>query len=76
MTAEVVTAYIKTPHHPGLVVGAMGAANILSGFFGGIGGNSMIGLSTMACLNGNLKRLHLGTFPGTPKSWVQLTRKL
>jgi len=52
MTAEVVAGYVKTPHHPGLVVGAMGAANIVCGFFGGIGGGSMIGLSTMACLNG------------------------
>ena len=57
MTAEVVTSYVKTPHHPGLVVGAMGVANILSGFMGGIGGNSMIGLSTIACINGGRGRV-------------------
>ena len=35
----------------------MGAGNIISGFFGGMGGNAMIGLSTIACLNGGRGRL-------------------
>ena len=51
MTAEVVSSFTKTSHHPGLVVGAMGIGNLLSGFLGGMGGNAMIGLSTIACLN-------------------------
>jgi SulP family sulfate permease len=51
MTAEVVSSFTKTPHHSGLVVGAMGVGNIISGFLGGMGGNAMIGLSTIACLN-------------------------
>ena len=43
MTAEVVSGFTKTPHHSGLVVGAMGVGNLLSGFLGGMGGNAMIG---------------------------------
>ena len=57
MTAEVVSGFVKTPHHPGLVVGAMGVGNILSGLLGGMGGNAMIGLSTIACLNGGRGRV-------------------
>ena len=57
MTAEVVSGFVKTPHHPGLVVGAMGLGNILSGLMGGMGGNAMIGLSTIACLNGGRGRV-------------------
>ena len=57
MTAEVVSSFTKTPHHSGLVVGAMGVGNIVSGFFGGMGGNAMIGLSTIACLNGGRGRV-------------------
>ena len=57
MTAEVVSSFTKTSHHSGLVVGAMGLGNILSGFFGGMGGNAMIGLSTIACLNGGRGRI-------------------
>ena len=57
MTSEVVSGFTKTPHHSGLVVGAMGAGNIISGFFGGMGGNAMIGLSTIACLNGGRGRV-------------------
>ena len=57
MTAEVVSSHTKTPHHSGLVVGAMGVGNILSGLLGGMGGNAMIGLSTIACLNGGRGRV-------------------
>ena len=57
MTAEVVSQFTKTPHHSGLVVGAMGVGNIISGFLGGMGGNAMIGLSTIACLNGGKGRI-------------------
>ena len=57
MTAEVVSDFTKTGHHSGLVVAAMGAGNILSGFLGGMGGNAMIGLSTIACLNGGKGRI-------------------
>ena len=57
MTAQVVSSYTKTPHHSGLVVGAMGVGNIISGFLGGMGGNAMIGLSTIACLNGGRGRI-------------------
>ena len=39
------------------VVGAMGLGNILSGLMGGMGGNAMIGLSTIACLNGGRGRV-------------------
>ena len=35
----------------------MGVGNILSGFLGGMGGNAMIGLSTIACLNGGRGRV-------------------
>jgi SulP family sulfate permease len=35
----------------------MGAANLISGFFGGMGGDAMIGLSTINCLNGGKGRL-------------------
>lgn len=57
MTAEVVSGFVKKPHHPGLVVGAMGVGNILAGLLGGMGGNAMIGLSTIACLNGGRGRV-------------------
>ena len=57
MTAEVVSGFTKTSHHSGLVVGAMGLGNIISGFLGGMGGNAMIGLSTIACLNGGKGRI-------------------
>ena len=57
MTAEVVSGFTKTSHHSGLVVGAMGVGNIISGFLGGMGGNAMIGLSTIACLNGGKGRI-------------------
>mmetsp|Transcript_65646 Transcript_65646/g.137220 ORF Transcript_65646/g.137220 Transcript_65646/m.137220 type:complete len:275 (-) Transcript_65646:309-1133(-) len=35
----------------------MGVGNLLSGFLGGMGGNAMIGLSTVNCLNGGRGRL-------------------
>ena len=57
MTAQVVSSYTKTAHHSGLVVGAMGVGNLISGFLGGMGGNAMIGLSTIACLNGGRGRI-------------------
>lgn len=57
MTAEVVSGFTKTAHHSGLVVGAMGLGNIISGILGGMGGNAMIGLSTIACLNGGKGRV-------------------
>ena len=40
-----------------MVVGAMGIGNVISGFLGGMGGNAMIGLSTIACLNGGRERI-------------------
>ena len=57
MTAEVVSDFTKTRHHPGMVVAAMGMGNVVSGFLGGMGGNAMIGLSTIACLNGGRERI-------------------
>jgi hypothetical protein len=35
----------------------MGAANLISGFLGGMGGDAMIGLSTLNCLSGGRGRL-------------------
>ena len=35
----------------------MGIGNIISGFLGGMGGNAMIGLSTIACLNNGRGRV-------------------
>ena len=35
----------------------MGVGNLVSGFLGGMGGNAMIGLSTIACLNGGRGRI-------------------
>ena len=57
MTTEVVTSYVKTPAHTPSIVWSMGAANLISGFFGGMGGDAMIGLSTINCLNGGKGRL-------------------
>ena len=57
MTAQVVSDFTKTTHSPGMVVGAMGMGNVISGFLGGMGGNAMIGLSTIACLNGGRERV-------------------
>eukprot|EP00438_Fugacium_kawagutii_P012211 Skav207869 [mRNA] locus=scaffold1988:154395:156320:+ [translate_table: standard] len=57
MTAEVVESFTKEPGNGDRTVLAMGGANILSGFLGGMGGNAMIGLSTVNCLNGGKGRL-------------------
>ncbi|CAE7307745.1 ybaR, partial [Symbiodinium microadriaticum] len=57
MTAEVVESFTKEPGDGDRTVLAMGAANVLSGFLGGMGGNAMIGLSTVNCLNGGKGRL-------------------
>jgi len=57
MTSEVVESFTKTPGDGDRTVLAMGFGNILSGFFGGMGGNAMIGLSTINVLNGGRGRL-------------------
>merc|ERR1719321_1588564 len=57
MTQEVVNELTKTEGEPGKTVVAMGFANTLSGFMGGMGGNAMIGLSTVNALNGGRTRL-------------------
>lgn len=57
MTAEVVSSFTRTSHDGGMVIAAMGLGNIVSGFLGGMGGNAMIGLSTIACLNGGRYRI-------------------
>jgi len=57
MTSEVVEAFTKTPSDGDRTVLAMGAGNLISGFLGGMGGNAMIGLSTVNCLNGGKGRL-------------------
>eukprot|EP00449_Zooxanthella_nutricula_P013658 CAMPEP_0198522994 /NCGR_PEP_ID=MMETSP1462-20131121/21862_1 /TAXON_ID=1333877 /ORGANISM="Brandtodinium nutriculum, Strain RCC3387" /LENGTH=604 /DNA_ID=CAMNT_0044252671 /DNA_START=27 /DNA_END=1841 /DNA_ORIENTATION=+ len=57
MTSEVVEFYAKTPSDGSRTLAAMGVGNLLSGFFGGMGGNAMIGLSTVNCLNGGRGRL-------------------
>ena len=57
MTSEVVTSFVKTPAHTPSIVWSMGVANLVSGFFGGMGGDAMIGLSTINCINGGKGRL-------------------
>merc|ERR1719215_2132192 len=57
MTSEVVEAFTKTPSDGDRTVLAMGVGNLISGFMGGMGGNAMIGLSTVNCLNGGRGRL-------------------
>jgi len=57
MTTEVVTSFVKTPAHTPSIVWSMGAANLISGFLGGMGGDAMIGLSTLNCLSGGRGRL-------------------
>jgi MFS superfamily sulfate permease-like transporter len=57
MTSEVVESFTKTPSEGDKTVAAMGFGNVLSGFFGGMGGNAMIGLSTINVLNGGQGRL-------------------
>jgi SulP family sulfate permease len=57
MTSEVVESFVKTPSDGDRTVMAMGVGNIISGFMGGMGGNAMIGLSTINVLNGGRGRL-------------------
>jgi len=57
MTSEVVESFVKTPSDGKRTVLAMGVGNMMSGFFGGMGGNAMIGLSTINVLNGGTGRL-------------------
>lgn len=57
LTTEVVYSYIKTPTNPTAVCLSCGIANITSGFLGGMGGDAMIGLSTINCINGGKGRL-------------------
>jgi len=57
MTSEVVESFLKTPGDGDRTVLAMGGANLVSGFLGGMGGNAMIGLSTVNCLNGGRGRM-------------------
>merc|ERR1719201_2115045 len=57
MTTEVVTEFIGTPANTPAVVYSMSLANLVSGFLGGMGGDAMIGLSTINCLNGGRGRL-------------------
>jgi SulP family sulfate permease len=57
MTSEVVESFTKTPSDGKRTVMAMGIGNILSGGMGGMGGNAMIGLSTINVLNGGRGRM-------------------
>lgn len=57
MTSEVVESFTKTPSDGDRTVLAMGLGNMISGLLGGMGGNAMIGLSTVNCLNGGTGRL-------------------
>merc|ERR1719189_2742746 len=57
MTSEVVESFTKTPSNGDRTVLAMGVGNLISGFFGGMGGNAMIGLSPVNCLSGGRGRL-------------------
>lgn len=57
MTTEVVTEIVKTPVDRDAVVSSMGAANVIAGLLGGMGGNSMIALSQLSCLSGGRGRL-------------------
>lgn len=57
LTSEVVESFVKTPSDGDLTVLSMGVANIVSGFMGTMGGNAMIGLSTVNTLNGGRGRV-------------------
>lgn len=57
LTQEVVDKFTKTIGDGRRTIVAMGAGNIVSGLLGGMGGNAMIGLSTINCLNGGRGRL-------------------
>merc|ERR1712217_819894 len=57
LTTEVVYDFLKTQTYVPAVCLSCGIANITSGFLGGMGGDAMIGLSTINCLNGGRGRL-------------------
>ncbi|KAK3251244.1 hypothetical protein CYMTET_39413 [Cymbomonas tetramitiformis] len=57
MTQNVVNTLTKSEGDPAKTVAAMGVANVISGFWGGMGGNAMIGLSTINGLSGGKGRL-------------------
>jgi len=57
LTAEVVESFVKTPGDGAATLYAMSFGNMLSGFLGGMGGNAMIGLSTINGLGGGRGRL-------------------
>jgi SulP family sulfate permease len=57
MTQEVVDTLTKSSGDRQKTLGAMAVGNLVSGFFGGMGGNAMIGLSTINCLNGGRTRV-------------------
>merc|ERR1711988_1191035 len=57
MTSEVVESFTKTRSDGKKTVLAMGVGNMLSGLCGGMGGNAMIGLSTINVLNGGKGRM-------------------
>jgi len=57
LTTEVVYDFLKTPTNTPAVCLSCGVANVVSGFLGGMGGDAMIGLSTINCLNGGRGRL-------------------
>ena len=57
LTQEVVDKFTKTKGNGRRTIAAMGAGNIISGLLGGMGGNAMIGSSTINCLNGGRGRL-------------------
>jgi len=57
LTTEVVYDFLKTPTNRIAVCLSAGVANVVSGFLGGMGGDAMIGLSTINCLNGGRGRL-------------------
>jgi len=57
LTAEVVTEVVKTPNRPDRVMSALGVANIIAGFVGGMGGDATIGLSKMNVISGGTSRI-------------------
>mmetsp|Transcript_19025 Transcript_19025/g.44797 ORF Transcript_19025/g.44797 Transcript_19025/m.44797 type:complete len:431 (+) Transcript_19025:793-2085(+) len=57
LTAEVVTEVLKTPNDPKRVMLALGGANIIAGFLGGMGGDATIGLSKMNVMSGGTSRI-------------------
>jgi len=57
LTAEVVTEVVKTPNRPDKVMSALGVANVIAGFLGGMGGDATIGLSKMNVISGGTSRI-------------------